>query len=220
MFAGCTNFNLPIADNFIPSSATNINGIFAYSNIPTVKSLNYLTRLTSAVGAYASTPITSYPANLFANLRNLTNISYFFKDCFKLNMPIPDSLFNDCENLTNVSSMFSFCEWMGAGSSTNTIPEGLFKNNLNLENVSSMFEYCVSLYGIIPLMFKNESDSPYTKLTNVSRMFYHAVIPAENNHIFEQEFLYNLPSVTNASRMFFCVNSRTNVGNNTTHSAF
>lgn len=238
MFAGCKNMRVgPLQERFIPSTATTINGIFAYTMLPNVISLNYLTSLTSAVGAYANTPISSYPADIFKNLRNLTNLSCFFQGCINLNQEIQDDLFEDCINLKNVSYMFQRCENLGNGASTDTLPAKLFKNNLLLETTAYMFANCYSMHGMINNIFSNsipvldEHDNPvldehdepvmteenqYINLVDIDSMFYRSCfIPNEDGYVFNIDFLHNLTRLKRANNTFYGLNRSQNSKNET-----
>lgn len=209
MFSGCTEFKLPISNDFIPSTATQINGLFAFTGIPNIISLQNLTGLTTAIGAWANTQITEFPRenskiNLFKGLSSLTNVSYFFRGCVFLDDYIDAELFEDCTALANTSYMFASCESLGQErNAKSTLSEGLFSHNLNLESTAYMFNYCINLNGAIPDLFKNDNDEPYTKLYNINWMFGYANTDAdENGYAFSEEFLDNLTSLVSAEFLF------------------
>ena len=220
MFAGCSELILPISDDFIPTSVTQMNGTFAYSGIPNVVSLKNIKGLVNAIGAFANTGITEYPTDIFDTLSNLKDVSYFFEGCINLNVPISDSLFKDCSALQKTSYMFSHCENLGDGASTSTLPEGLFKNNLELENASHMFQYCYSMHGIIPKLFKNSvsytvvdpdtneeievtpEDTQYLKLADIGYMFYRSNFDTQDGHAFVEGFLDPLTRLENVESLF------------------
>lgn len=215
MFAGCTGFSGNINTRFIPSTATNINGMFAYSGISNVIELNYLTNLTTAAGTYAHTSVTTYPNNIFKNLDKLTNVSHFFEGCVKLDRLINEDLFSDCAALVNTSYMFSHCETLGDNASTNTLPNKLFNNNLQLINVSHMFEYCYDMFGIISDLFdtstESQSDGPeYEQLTNIDYMFYRSNFDVSGGHIFSDNLLRKLTKLQSAKYAFSGINITVN----------
>lgn len=212
MFAGCKKMILRLEDNFLPSSVTSANGTFAYTSVPNVISLKNLSNLTSAIGTFANTPISTYPEDLFEGLTNLQNVSYFFQGCIYLDRQIGNTLFKDCVNLKNTSYMFSGCENLGSSASSNTLPDGLFENNLLLQTTAGMFQYCYSMHGMIPNIFGDSVEhSQYLNLTNINRMFFRSsFIPNNDGHLFEQGLLHNLTRLETAVETFAGINRSAN----------
>lgn len=190
-------------------TVTNMQGFAAYSNIDSIAPLSGLqdmTKLTNAQGAYTGTKINVLPDNMFKGCTNLQRIGHIFRDCYNLRT-IQNLSLADCQKLEDIKYAFSGCTLLGAKDTEDTtIPKDLFQNNLNLTTVEGLFQFCTALKGSIPDIFTNESNN-YTKLINVSKMFYRANIePDENGYIFNNSLFIKCTSITNVNTAFANIN--------------
>jgi len=117
-------------------------------------SFKYIDDASESFGYYdkgfASTKITSIPADLFKGCTLLTDIKQCFQDCSEL-ISVDSTAFKGLSNITNMFAIFS-------SSGILTIPQDLFKYYNNLENVDSMFNNCRNLTTISSTLFSNNTN--------------------------------------------------------------
>jgi hypothetical protein len=127
-------------------------------------------------GSEVMTRGNSISEDLFMNNRLITDMSYMFGECSKIEGHIPEGLFDFSRNLLqNVSCMFYGCSALSGinldAKENDKVQTGVcdqwFKNAPSLTNMSSFMNGCVSYIGTIP----EELLYGCTALQNTSGLF-------------------------------------------------
>ena len=137
LFSGCSLIASDLPLNFFTNNQrlTNMSGVF---------------RGCTGLGGYISEDFfTVLDEEGFATVLGVTDLSYFFYQCYNLGGTIPENLFQWTRNVTNLSYFFYDCgtvnhEGVAQGIS-GPIPENLFSTMPSLTNINYMFWRCNQL---------------------------------------------------------------------------
>ena len=87
-------------------------------------------------------------------IKNITNMSYMFKNCSSLSS-LPDISKWNTQNVTDMSFMFCDCSFLSS------LPDISIWNTQNVTNMSSMFKYCSSLSSLPDISKWNTQNVTY-----------------------------------------------------------
>lgn len=168
MFYNCTN--LTSVNGAIPSSATNISGMFRGTGITNISGLNAngFANLVSAYQAFRASKVQYIPEGFFRGALKLTNVSHCFRDCKNIGdvrsrytrTSVAVTLFSAYARLTNWFENTTFDTNTGLTLDCTSMFEGC--SNMQIGEISNGYYTGIQLY----------SSSNYVGRVNMNRMFY------------------------------------------------
>lgn len=117
--------------------AVSFDGVFSYCSTVTSIPEGLFSKAALAEdfsNAFSNTMVSSIPAGLFSNNKEVRSVSGMFYYCIALRS-IPENLFSGCSKIENFDMAFANC-W-----NLTQVPEGLFRDCVNAQSFSATFQY-------------------------------------------------------------------------------